>query len=106
MPLTIAKVIGFSIVLSFFVGALRTYRAQQHNYIVNKHRENALKTFEAFVSAAGSDQEIKNAVLLEATRTVFAPQVSGFIHQESEPDTRSAQVIEIVRKLGGRGDGA
>ena len=65
--------------LAFALGfTVRQYTSSKHNEKVNLHRQNALRTFEPFVNAA-NDQEIKDAVLLEATRAIFAPQSSGFL---------------------------
>ena len=65
-------------VLLFALGfALRQYASSKHNETVNLHRQNALRTFKTFVSAA-DDPEIRDAVLLEAARSIFTPQTSGF----------------------------
>jgi hypothetical protein len=75
----------------------RIYRAYKHNAVVNRHRANALATFEAFAKAA-SDMETKNAVLLQATQCIFAPQQTGYV--SGEPETTMPPVLEIVRNLG------
>jgi hypothetical protein len=63
IQLAASKLIVFSILYLAAFWAGKNYRAQWHNYVVNKHRQNALSTFETFVKAAGDDQT-KNAVLL------------------------------------------
>ena len=78
--------------------ALRQYSSSRHNETVNLHRQNALQTFETFVGAA-SDQEIKDAVLLEATRSIFAPQSSGFLRSRQEAESPS-MMVEVIRRLG------
>jgi hypothetical protein len=66
---------GALVVLSVFYFAMvatsRNYRAHQHNWTVNKHRQNASSTFETFVKATTDDQT-KNAVLLYAAQAIFA----------------------------------
>ena len=104
IQLGVSKLIVFSILYlaAFWTG--RNYRAQWHNHVVNKHRQNALCTFETFVKAAGDDQT-KNAVLLQATKSIFAPQASGFVATESDGG-QSPQILEIIRGvMGTRGGG-
>lgn len=95
----ISKLVIFSI---FYFGVLwsgKMYRAHQHNNVVNQHRQNALKTFETFVIAA-SDSQTKDAVLVQATQSIFSPQLTGFITKESEPSA-SPKLVEIVRNITG-----
>lgn len=84
--------------LAFVLGfTVRQYTASKHNETVNIHRQNALRTFETFVSAA-DDQETKDTVLLEATRAIFSPQSSGFLRSGREPDSPST-IVEVIRRL-------
>jgi hypothetical protein len=76
----------------------RIYRAHRHNYVINKHRQNALSTFETFAKAA-ADEQTKAAVLLQATQSIFSLQQSGYLSQESE-SAGYPQVLEIIRGLG------
>lgn len=94
----VAKVMLFSVLYYGIVWTGRMYRAVLHNHIINKHRQNALSTFETFVKAAGDDAETKNAVLLQATQSIFSPQHSGFTSNETESSSPT-QILEIVRGL-------
>jgi len=96
-PAPIPKIFIFSILLSAAVWCGKTYRAYRHNAVVNRHRQNALATFEAFAKAA-SDVETKNAVLLQATQCIFSPQQTGYV--SGEPESALPPVLEIVRNLG------
>ena len=95
VQLALAKVIAFSILFSAVLWAGRIYRAHRHNYVVNKHRQNALSTFEAFAKAS-EDTPTKNAVLLQATQCIFSPQSTGYLPQEKEAEG-STQILEIIR---------
>jgi hypothetical protein len=95
IQLAIAKLIMFSILFSAVLWAGRIYRAHRHNYVVNKHRQNALATFEAFVKAT-EDTPTKNAVLLQATQCIFGPQSTGYLTQEKESEGPT-QILEIFR---------
>jgi len=93
----LSKLIILAVLYFGLVGVWKIYKAHQHNYVVNQHRHNALNTFETFVKAT-EDEQTKNAVLIQATQSIFSPQHSGFTAQEKEIST-SPQVLEIFRSL-------
>src|SRR3989339_134129 len=105
LQLTVAKILVFSVFYYATVWCGKNYRAYIHNYVVNKHRQNGLSTFQAFVKAT-EDPAIKNAVLLKATESIFGLANSGFISSESE-QSGSSQILEIIRSgfesKGGKG---
>lgn len=81
------------------VVAVRNFSASWHNRVVNRHRLNAFGAFEKFANTA-QDQQTKDAVLLEATRAVFAPQTTGYLKGEAEP-AHGSQIVEIIRSMAG-----
>ena len=84
-------------VLFFGMGwSARNYKAHKHNEVVNTHRQNALRTFETFAKAA-DDKDTKDAVLLQATKSIFEGQSSGYLSGETE-QVPSSTVIEVLRK--------
>jgi hypothetical protein len=95
VQVAIAKLVIFGVLSYAVVWCGRTYRAQMHNYVINQHRQNALSTFETFVKAA-SDVHVKDAVLMQATQSIFSPQHSGFMEREITSDG-SPKMVEIVR---------
>ncbi|NOT01240.1 MAG: hypothetical protein HOP29_11495 [Phycisphaerales bacterium] len=99
----ITKVFILSVSLSASIWASRNYRSHRHLYVVNSHRQSALVTFQTFVEAAGKDEkETRNAVLLEATRCVFSPSVTGYLGPEQE--TATSNIVEVLNKtIGGKG---
>ena len=96
VQLVVAKLIIFSILYSATIWSGRIYKSQWHNYVINKHRQNALSTFETFVMAA-ADSQTKDSVLLQATRSIFSCQPSGFVTSGDLPET--PQILEIIRGL-------
>ena len=58
----------------------RNYRSHRHNAVVNKHRENALKTYQAFLKEAeeSKDPATKAIVLNYAAKCIYAPQETGY----------------------------
>ena len=66
----------FSFGLFFCV---KNYLAHSHNVVVNRHRQNALKTYQALMKASGEDSESKNVILAYAARCIYGPQDSGYV---------------------------
>ncbi|PZM81518.1 MAG: hypothetical protein DKT66_20140 [Candidatus Melainabacteria bacterium] len=75
---------------------MRNYAACRHNYIVNKHRQNALSTFHLF-QAAATDEETKKAVMLQSLQAIFSPQSSGYLKSAADSQP-SSQFIELINK--------
>lgn len=88
---------GFQAGKAIVGGLSRNYRAQAHNYIINKNKQNALSTFETFVNAS-SNEEIRNAVLLQTTKAIFSNPKSGYLKEDGSSDD-SAHIIEIIKDV-------
>ena len=78
VQLAISKLVVFSVLYFAAIWSGKTYRAKWHNYVVNKHRQNALSTFETFVKAAG-DEQTKNAVLYRQLNLSSFPRTPGLL---------------------------
>jgi len=78
-------------VLSFgMIWAAKNVSASTHNFVVNRHRQNALASFETFVEGA-SGKEVKDAVLIQATSAIFLLRI---------PDMRRANFrIQLAKYL-------
>lgn len=82
-------------VLTFMmIWAAKNFNSSVHNYVVNRHRRNALASFQAFVEGASSP-EIKDTVLVQATSAIFAPQDSGY--SKIDLPTLPSQVVEVFK---------
>ena len=95
---TVAKVIILTALFYSLSICMRNFRAHKHNALVNKHRHNALTTFETFTSAADGDGQTKSAVLIEATRTIFSNQQTGYSSSSTESDS-SNKIVEIIKNV-------
>jgi len=98
LQFTIGKLIVLSALYYALIWSAKNYNAHRHNYVINKHRQNCLNTFETFVKATGNDTETKNAVLLQATQSIFSSQPSGYVHKDSETESPN-KFIEIMRSV-------
>ncbi len=92
---TTAKLIVFSILCVALSWTIKSYKANKHNEVLNKHRQNALDIFEAFVNGT-SDEQTKNAVLLQAVQSIFAQQNTGYNDNESETGNAQTKILEFV----------
>ncbi len=93
---TVTKLIILSTLFYGVTICNRNYKAHKHNALLNKHRQNALTTFETFSRAAGPDEQTKNAVLLEATHTIFSNQPTGYITSDSDSESPN-KIVEIIK---------
>jgi hypothetical protein len=98
LPAIISKLIILVGLYYGLVWSAKNYKSNRHNFVVNTHRQNSLKTFETFVKAAGSDNETKNAILLQATKTIFGYQPSGYVSNEADSDN-TPNYFEIIKNF-------
>jgi hypothetical protein len=92
-----SKILILIVLLTATVWCGRLYKATKHQEAINKHRANALKTFQAFIKAA-SDDPTRNAVLLETTRSIFAIGPSGYLETtDSGNDSGTTKILEIIK---------
>lgn len=93
----IALRVLFLIAIYFaIVHSIRNYNINKHLQVVNEHRQNSLKTFEAFLNAA-ANEEVKSAVLLQATKSIFDPGKTGYLHKEGQV-SYSFSIADIFKK--------
>jgi len=78
-----SKLIVLSIMSFVIFWCTKNYKSQKHNETLNKHRANALMTFNAFVEGS-ADQRVKDAILLQAAQAAFACRPTGFDAPENE----------------------
>jgi hypothetical protein len=90
-----SKVVILGLLFTATIWCGRLYKAARHQGSINKHRANALRTFQAFTKAA-SDDVARNAILMETTKSIFAITPTGYLDNESAPDG-GLKIIEIVK---------
>jgi len=96
--LAISKVLIFGVLSYLLYLATKNYLAHKHNSVVNKHRQNALMTYEAIVNAAKGTANTE-VILTHASSCIFAPQQTGYSGATS-PDGPVAK--SFVELLGGK----
>jgi len=88
-------ILGILISGTFWCGKI--YKALMHQSTVNKHRALGIQTLQAF-SAAVQDTSMKDAVVLEAARSVFGNVASGYIDNSSSTES-DIKVFEVAKNL-------
>ena len=91
----VGRVVIITGLLYFISISSKNFKAQKHNSIINRHRANCLKTFESF-NKSTSDQQTKDAILLEASHTIFGYQSTGYTDTEESDPTK---IIEIIKNI-------
>ena len=99
---TITKIVVLSALFYGLSLTNRNYKAHKHNKILNTHRQNALTTFETFSNAA-SDEQTKNAILLETTHSIFSNQQTGYLKKDGDGES-SNKIIEIIKSATTKGE--
>jgi hypothetical protein len=101
----ISKLLIFSTIAFTLFLCARTLMAHRHNEVVNRHRQNALLTFNALAEAAATP-ETKDVVLTHASACIYAPQESGFSKTTGTPPSPS--LVEVIPRImgGAHGTGA
>ena len=98
LQLALSKGLVFAVIAYFLFLAARNFLAHKHNAIVNRHRQNALLTFNALVNAAGQP-EARDIVLSYASACIFAPQDTGYTKPSAGGADVPTNIIQTVPKL-------
>ena len=100
IQINISKILILSALFYALSICNKNYKMNKHNQILNKHRKNALSSFQAFVGSPSADETTKNAVLLEATRTIYGTQQTGYMNVEA--DDSPIKIIELINAMSGK----
>lgn len=95
VQLAISKVLIFAVLSYVLYLATRNYLAQKHNAVINKHRQNALMTYEALVDAA-KDVANREIILTHASACIFAPQPTGYSGGATPEGPVAKSAIELL----------
>lgn len=98
IQLTSSKLIMLGLLFTATVWCGKLYKAAKHLEAVNKHRSNALKTFQAFTNAA-NDNAMRDAVLMETTKSIFALTPSGYLDGDGGHSDSGVKVVEVVKNV-------
>lgn len=94
------KILFLSTLFYALYQCVRNYNANMHLRVLNQHRQNAIETFEAFANAA-TTPEVKSAVLMQATQSVFDFNKSGHLSKDN-PSGSSPNFVDFFHNLSGK----
>ena len=98
---SVSKIVTLGLLFGSTIWCGKNYRAIKHQESVNQNRKNALSTFRAFVEAT-DDPTTKEAVLLETTRSIFAPSASGYLSNTDSVNADNLKIVEMVKRISGQ----
>lgn len=91
----ISKILIFAVISYMLYLCARNFLSNRHNAIINRHRQNALMTYNALVEAAGNSPN-RDVVLVHAAACIFSPQCTGFTKEEGGQTVGAKSVIEML----------
>jgi hypothetical protein len=100
IQLTASKLLIFAVIAFMLILSARNFLASKHNAIVNRHRYNALLTFNALVDAATTPGN-RDIVLNHAAACIYAPQDTGYSKSGNERTEIIPNIIQTLPKLSG-----
>ena len=92
------KLVFFTALFTATIWSGNKYKILCHLHVVNLHKAISLQTFKTFEDAADKeDKEIRNAVLLECTKTIFVTPETGYINTEDK--NSGTNIIEVMKNF-------
>lgn len=93
------RLAAFSVFVYALFFCAKNYAAHRHNYVVNKHRFNALRTYRAFIEASPT-AETRNIVLMQAARCIYEQRDSGYTKSGgNDGNTVNLSPVETIQKV-------
>ncbi|WP_411887924.1 hypothetical protein [Hydrocarboniphaga effusa] len=97
LQLVTSKVLIFGVLGYMLIMAAKNYTTHKHNAVVNRHRQNALLTYRAIVTAA-ENSGTQDIVLAHAASCIFSPQETGFSNGKGDSTGGSKSILELLTK--------
>ena len=91
-----SKIVLLGILFGATIWCGRIYRSQMHQAATNRHRALSIQTVQAFHHAS-ADPTVKDAVVLEAARAIYANVPIGLV-DDGQQD-QSSKIIEITKAI-------
>ena len=97
IQLVASKILVFVVISYMLFLSARNFMSHKHNAIVNKHRQNALATFQALVDAAHEEAN-QDVILTHASACIFSPQDTGYSKSGSSSSASDQSVVGLLPK--------
>lgn len=93
--IAVSKVLVFAVLSFLLILSARNFLAHKHNSVVNRHRQQALQTYQALVDAA-MDSANRDIVLNQAASCIFGPQPTGYSANAPSTAPSAKSVVEFL----------
>jgi hypothetical protein len=97
VQMAISKILIFTVISYMLYLSARNFLTHKHNAIINKHRQNALMTYQTIVEAA-ADVQNKDLILNHAAACIFSPQCTGYSVDGGTSPPGVSSVVELMSK--------
>lgn len=98
-----AKVLALTAISSVVFFVSRNYKANKHQYIISRYRENLLKTVEYLMMVDNGQKEYKLALLSAAFNAVCSEKASGYVTTEDVEQSHGyfdpISMVQTLQKL-------
>lgn len=105
VQLIASKALIFVVLAYGLFQCVRNYSAHRHNFVTNKHRQNALLTYKT-LAEAGNSPELRDAVLQHAAAAIYSPNDSGYLKSEERGYGGQSLLALAARNLSTTGSNA
>ena len=83
----------------------KVHSAEKNLYNLNIQRQNALESHKQILDSviateSENEKEIRNAILLELTKAIFANHETGYLKHIGHNPAPSSQIVEITKSMG------
>ena len=102
IQLAIAKLVLLSLAYAALAFCGRTFRGHLHNWTVNRHRANCLKSAVAFLKTT-DDPATKEAILLHVAQAIFSPQTTGYFSGKESSPVAAIRAPDLLRTISSAG---
>jgi len=81
----IAQILIFAVQIYFIGFAIKQHTTNKHLFTVNKHRQNALDSYDLFKeSIKEEDVATRNSLVLEIAKTIYSPGQTGYLGSKEQ----------------------
>lgn len=95
------KILTLTILISATLWCGKIYKVNQNLSVIFHHKANTLATFTEFVNST-QNQDIKDQVLHETTRTIFNIPETGLIGSDNLPVQSFSNLVEVAKSAVGK----
>ena len=96
----VTRLFLISILVYIITFLFKQYSIRRHLYVTNKHKGNALNSYELFLNSMPDDQ-LKSTLMLEVAKSIYDVGSTGYISAKGRND---ASIIELTKFMSSKGD--